>query len=254
MLCLKPLLPIRDIQARLRTPYGCFLALGVLVGVFAYQVSLGPRVGAWVRAYGLVPARLMSALSEAEPAALGSELSTLVTATFLHGGWLHLFGNLLYLRVFGERVEGRLGTWGFGGLYLLAGLAGSAAHVAFSPGDTVPMIGASGAVAGVLGTYVVLFPKARITTLFPAVIALTFVELPAILFVGLWAAQQALNGYLVLAEGIGARDVAWLAHAGGFGLGMLLGVLIRIRSDRRPRGRRPRATGRPARSNPERTA
>lgn len=202
--------------------------MALTLAVFAYQVSLGPDVGSLIRRFGVVPARI-AASSFASPRLLIAEATTVVSAIFIHGGYIHLFGNLLYLRVFGGRVEARLGHLPFVLVYLGAAGAGALAHVAADALDGSPMVGASGALSGVLGVYVVLFPMARITTLFPAVIALTFIELPALLFVGLWVIQQALNGYLVLAEGLGMRDIAWMAHLGGFGFGLFVGGLVRLK-------------------------
>lgn len=223
------MLPIRDIYLHVRRPVCGYILIAVTVLVFAYQVALGQDVSAWVRTYGLVPAEVAGAWDNQNASRLARAWLSAFTAPFLHAGYLHLFGNLLYLGVFGKRVEASLGHLGFLAAYFGAAMAGAAAHVWANPLDATPMIGASGAIAGLLGLYVLLFPRARITTLFPAVVALTFVELPALIFVGAWAAQQALNGYLVLAEGLGAQDVAWFAHLGGFGFGLMLGGLIRVR-------------------------
>ena len=224
------LLPIRDIQVPVRRPWAHRVLVLACIVVFGYQIALGDAVGGVLETHGLVPGRWLKAVSQQDWFGVASELPTLVTATFLHAGYLHLGGNMLYLWVFGERVEGRLGSWGFLLLFVGAALTGAVAELLSVPNDWTPVIGASGAVAGVLGIFVVLFPTARITTLFPALVTLTFIELPAVLFVGLWAAQQALNGYLVLAEGLGVRDVAWFAHLGGFGFGLIVGSTLRVRA------------------------
>jgi membrane associated rhomboid family serine protease len=162
----------------------------------------------------------------------------MLTATFLHGGWFHVVGNLLYLRVFGDNVEDRLGHLGFLLFYFGSAAAGATAQAIVAPTSTVPMIGASGAIAGVLGAYIVLFPRARILTLFPIVIVLTFIEVPAVLFLGIWALQQFLNGFLVVtAPSAADGGIAWFAHIGGFGLGIGVGLLRRLigRVERRRR-------------------
>jgi membrane associated rhomboid family serine protease len=201
--------------------------IGAILAVFAYQVALGPEVALLVGRHGVVPARVCAALAGGDLLGALRAVGSVASAAFLHGGYVHVLGNVLYLRVFGERVEAKLGAARFLGLYAGAAAVGAAAEVASAPGSWTPVVGASGAIAGILGAYVVLFPTARITTLFPALVTLTFVELPAVLFVGLWATQQALNGYLRLAEGIGAHDVAWLAHLGGFAVGLLAGLVHR---------------------------
>lgn len=223
------MLPIRDIQVRGHRPWSLYLLILVIIGVFVGQVRLGYEVSDFVGTWGLIPRRFWTSWSKPEyPDTLRNGL-TVVTATFLHSGYLHLLGNLLYLKVFGERVAGCLGGFGFLGVYILAGICGGIVHLWVYATDPVPMIGASGAIAGILGVYVVLFPSARVTTLFPVIFVLTFVELPAVIFVGIWAAQQALNGYMQLAGGLGAREVAWMAHLGGFVFGLVLGGGLRAR-------------------------
>ncbi|NJK90182.1 MAG: rhomboid family intramembrane serine protease, partial [Myxococcales bacterium] len=153
---------------------------------------------------------------------------------FLHGGWLHVLGNLLYLRVFGDNIEDRLGVLRYLAFYLLAGIAGAAAQYFVDPQSPVPMVGASGAISGVLGMYLVLFPMARIVTLFPVFIFLTFIEVPAFLFLGLWVLQQTVYGWFSLEAAAGAQGgVAWFAHLGGFAVGFFFGAVSRIRRRRR---------------------
>lgn len=203
---------------------------------FAYQVTHAEEIDPLVRAFGFIPARLTVAADRQE--GLGPVLLTMLTATFLHGGWFHVVGNLLYLRVFGDNVEDRLGHLGFLLFYFGSAAAGATAQAIVAPTSTVPMIGASGAIAGVLGAYIVLFPRARILTLFPIVIVLTFIEVPAVLFLGIWALQQFLNGFLVVtAPSAADGGIAWFAHIGGFGLGIGVGLLRRLigRVERRRR-------------------
>ena len=214
---------------RVAWPWALYLLILSIIAVFGYQIFLGDNVATLVADWGLTPRRLVNLKSAGRLDEALIACLTPISATFLHSGYVHLLGNLLYLRVFGERVESALGHIGFLGAYFGAGVLGALVHTLVNPDDPAPMIGASGAIAGVLGIYVVLFPRARVTTLFPAVIVLTFIELPAVVFVGLWAAQQALNGYMVLTEGLGVRDVAWMAHLGGFGFGLGLGLIIRLR-------------------------
>lgn len=199
------------------------LACGAM---FGFELSLGPEVGRFVREAGFVPRELRQAL--AGRSELLPVVQDLVTCMFLHGGWLHVIGNLLYLRVFGDNVEDRLGHLGYLVFYLVAGVAGSLAQYAFDPGSKVPLVGASGAIAGVLGAYVVLFPRARVVTLFPVFIFLTFIEVPALLFLGIWALQQFLYGWMAFEGGVLAENVAWFAHIGGFVLGLITATLYRL--------------------------
>lgn len=213
------------------------LILGT-AAVFLFQVSLGRSVDALVRAYGFTPASFAQALEDGDPALLMHEVMTIFTSLFLHGGWFHVIGNLLYLRVFGDNVEDRFGHLPYLLFYLASGAAGTLAHFLVDPGAPAPLVGASGAIAGVLGAYIVLFPAARIVTLFPIFIFLTFIEVPAVLFLGIWAVTQLLNGYMSLGGSGEGSGVAWFAHIGGFALGIVCGLLWKLL------GRRPRRTSR----------
>ncbi len=196
-------------------------------GAFAYQLSLGAALEGLVSAYGFVPARFTAALGGEEPLEL--VLFTLISSAFLHGGWFHILGNLLYLRVFGDNVEDRLGHPLYILFYLFSGAAGALAQWFFDPYSSVPMVGASGAIAGVLGAYIVMFPRARILTVFPVFIVLTFIEVPAFFFLGIWALQQFLNGFLALSASMEpSGGVAWFAHIGGFVVGIFGGMLGRV--------------------------
>jgi len=225
------LIPIRDINPRVRVPFVNFLLMAGCGLAFGYQLSLEDQVGAFIREYGFVPARLAEAPLDG--------LRDAVTATFLHGGWFHVLGNLLYLRVFGDNVEDRLGHLLYPLFYVAAGVAGALAQWAVQPDSTTPMVGASGAIAGVLGAYLITFPKARVVTLFPVFIFLTFIEVPAVVFLGIWSLQQFLNGYAsVTGANQVVESVAWFAHIGGFVFGALVGIGLRIRGPRRARKKR----------------
>ncbi len=217
------LIPIRDILPRTRLPLVNWALLALTAAVFFYQLSLGRQVVEFVAYFGFVPATAHAALDGADPSLV---LLSLLTSPFLHGGWFHVAGNLLYLRVFGDNIEDRLGHLGFLVFYLASAAAGAAGHYWSDPTSPTPMIGASGAIAGVLGAYLVLFPRARVVTLFPVVIVLTALEVPAFVFLGVWALQQLLNGYAAL--GAGTTDVAWFAHLGGFVFGSAVGLVARL--------------------------
>jgi membrane associated rhomboid family serine protease len=165
----------------------------------------------------------------------GNTLLTPFTSMFMHGGLLHLGGNMLFLWIFGNNVEDRMGRARFLLFYLLGGLAALAAQVAIDPGSTVPTVGASGAVAGVLGGYLLLFPRARVLTVFFLVVIFFLREIPAIIVLGIWFLQQVLFGYFDLANPTGeGGGVAYFAHIGGFVFG-LIAVRLFVLGRGRPR-------------------
>jgi membrane associated rhomboid family serine protease len=156
---------------------------------------------------------------------------TLVTSLFLHGGFVHLFGNMIYLWVFGGAVEDVLGRWRYFLFYIAGGAIGSLAHTVIFPTSTIPSIGASGSIAGVLGAFLVLRPQARIVTLFPLVVYWAMAEIRAALFLPVWFAMQFFNGFASLASARGTQEVAgvaWWAHVGGFLFGAAVAGAIRI--------------------------
>ena len=201
---------------------------------FLAQLGLRETLPAFVDAYGFVPSRVHQSLAAGLTPGLEAAAVAGLSSMFLHGGWFHIIGNMLYLRVFGDNVEDRFGHVGFLALYLCAGLAGAAGQYAFDPSSPVPMIGASGAVAGTLGAYLVLFPRAKVLTLFPVFVVFTFIEVPAMVFLGIWGLQQFLNGYLQVADVLGSGGgVAWFAHIGGFACGIVAGAVVRAVGRRR---------------------
>jgi membrane associated rhomboid family serine protease len=200
------------------------------VAAFVYELSLGPTLRLFLFEWGLVPARLTMALREGD--ALGVVLPTLLTSIFLHGGWLHLVGNMWFLWIFGDNIEDRFGHVRFALFYLLAGLIGSALHLAFNGASRVPTVGASGAIAGVLGAYAAAFPRARVITLVPLFPFFQVLALPAFVMLGMWFVYQFLSGFITAAWTPGGGGVAWWAHIGGFGFGYLA---MRIFGAPRPR-------------------
>src|SRR6266850_5291293 len=187
--------------------------------VFLYELSLPPeQLEHLLALLGMVPAR-----PEADPAAY----STLFTCMFLHGGWLHLIGNMWMLYLFGDDVEDRLGHGRFFVFYLLCGLAAGLTHYFTNLGSMVPTIGASGAIAGVLGAYFVMFPTARIITLVFIFFIPLFFEIPAVVYLGIWFVGQLFNGALSTASSGSFEGVAWWAHVGGFVAGIVLVPLFK---------------------------
>ncbi len=221
------MLPLWDAKPPRRAPVVTLALILANAAVFAYAVHLARegRIEAFVREYALVPRRLLGGGDR------GTPWRTLLTHQFLHGGWAHLLGNCWFLWIFGRNVEDRLGPYRFLGLYLLSGLVAAMVQVMASPDSPMPMIGASGAISGVLGAYLVLFPGAWIYTLVPWIVPI--VPVPAFVFLVLWFVLQAFNGFGAWMSGV-SGGVAWWAHAGGFvaGAGLLAVIRPRFRARR----------------------
>jgi rhomboid family protein len=227
------MIPLRDANPTRRTPV---VTLGLIVAcfvVFAWELGLQATsetsLNAFVTEWGVVPAELLDAWGSGQY--LSQETATLVTSQFLHGGWLHLIGNMLYLWIFGNNIEDRLSPIPFLLFYLAGGVIAGLTQVAVDPSSTVPLIGASGAIAATLGAYFVLFPGARITTLVFLGFFYQLINVPAIVVLGFWFVLQLLDGIGSLGMEAGA-GVAFFAHIGGFVGGMLLIWIFR-----RPRRR-----------------
>ncbi len=210
------MIPLRDINPTSRRPLLVWALVAANVAVFLYQMSLGRLEGQrLVLQWGVQPYYI------AEAPHPGSFL-TLLTSMFLHGGLMHLVGNMWFLWVFGDNVEDTLGHGRFAAFYVLSGLGAAFAQVLVDPDSRVPMIGASGAIAGVLGGYLVRHPKAHVVALVPLGFFLQTMEVPAFVFILLWFAYQVLLGMLSLGGGGSGGGVAWWAHVGGFIVGALL--------------------------------
>jgi membrane associated rhomboid family serine protease len=211
------MLPLKDTVRARDVPFVTGALIGANVLVFLIELRLPePLLQGFLWLLGVVPARLLST-------PLPGEWLTLVTSQFLHGGWFHLISNMLALYIFGDNVEDRLGHWRFLAFYLVCGIVAALVHVWTGPASTVPAVGASGAISGVLAAYLVLFPASRVVTIIPIFIIPWFVEVPALLWIGGWFLSQLLNGVLTLAadmETLGG--VAWWAHVGGFVAGLVL--------------------------------
>lgn len=214
------MIPLRDSQRRRRFPWATAALVVVCAGAFAWELSLGDGAGEAVARVAISPAEVVAL---ADPARFPLRM---LAALFLHGGWLHLLGNLAYLCVFGDDVEGKIGPRRYLLLYLASGLAASAAQIAVTPRSTLPLIGASGAIAGVLGAFLVLFPKAKLSGVLPLGCLVIPMKSRAFLFIPFWFLLQ-LYGALAAAPGSGSGGVAWYAHLAGFAAGPLLLALIR---------------------------
>jgi membrane associated rhomboid family serine protease len=205
-------IPLRDINPTRSTPLLTYLLIAVNTAVYLFQFSLTPHAEKqFVSHYGLVPALLEH-----------RHFVTLWTSMFLHGGWLHLLLNMWSLFIFGDNVEDRLGKLRYLLFYVVCGLAAASAQYLVDPGSRVPMVGASGAIAGVLAAYVRLFPRARVVTLIPLLIFFFIREIPAVVFILFWFALQVLSGIGSLDGGGGQGGVAVFAHIGGFVAGLVL--------------------------------
>lgn len=218
------MIPLKDSNPTERFPVVTVLLIAVNTAVFLYQLTLGPGRGeVFVRAFALVPARLFTGSGEGGAVPAGVSV---ITSMFLHGGILHVAGNMLYLWIFGNNVEDAMGRVRFLAFYLLCGVIAAMSHAVPYPGSEIPMIGASGAVSGVLGAYLLLFPRARVTTLFILGFFIRTIEVPAMIVLGFWFVLQFLNA---LSSPVAGGGVAWFAHLGGFAGGAALIGLFKRR-------------------------
>jgi membrane associated rhomboid family serine protease len=213
------MIPLRDIIPSRTTPVVTIALITINVLVFLYELSLGRAVDPFTLYWGLVPAAF--------------SWVTVFTSMFLHGGILHVAGNMLYLWIFGDNVEDRMGHGRFLVFYLLCGVAAALAQTITAPDSVIPMVGASGAIAGVMGAYFVLYPKSRIVTLIPIFFFFQVIEVPAILFLGIWFLMQFLSGLgsIVSVASGSSGGVAFWAHVAGFVAG-ISGVVVFRRPER----------------------
>lgn len=214
------MIPLHDDNPTRITPYVTIAVIGACALVFLWELSLSPgREEIAFYAYGVVPAVLFGDLTlPPEVHALPPAL-TVVSSMFLHGGWMHLIGNMMYLWIFGNNIEDAMGHGRFVLFYLLCGAAAALAQGLAAPGSVIPMIGASGAISGVLGAYLLLHPRARVLTLLTLGFFFYFVRIRAAWVLGFWIVLQVFNAAIAPAD---AGGVAWLAHVGGFAAGVLL--------------------------------
>ena len=212
------MIPLRDDNPAQRVPVVTRLLIVLNVLVFVVELSQGDGLPEFLRDWGLVPGRLFASFTG--ETSLPVELSTVFISLFLHGGWLHLIGNMWYLWIFGDNVEDRMGSWRFLGFYLAAGFVAAVLHSALNPGSPIPTVGASGAIAGVLGAYAMAFPRARVMTLIPIFFFFQVVAVPALVLLGIWFVFQFIAG--TMSFGSGSGGVAWWAHIAGFAFGFIV--------------------------------
>ena len=225
------MIPLKDSTPRSSAPVVTVLLIIINSVVFLYELTLPQRLEqSFFMSYAMVPARVAH-LVVAPHVPLQVALQPFLTSMFLHGGWLHLIGNMWFLWVFGDNVEDRLGHISYLFFYLVCGFGAGLAHVLFNLGSTVPSLGASGAISGVLGAYIVLYPRARVLTLMPLIFFWFTLEIPAFVLLGYWFAIQFFSGVSTVGMKQGG-GTAWWAHIGGFVIGV---VLIRVWPQRRQR-------------------
>lgn len=222
------LLPLKDDNPLKRIPFQyvtvAFIAICVLV--FLWQLSLGENGQKAVLSFGAIPSVLFGSRALAPELALIPAPLTVITSMFMHGGWMHLIGNMLFLWVLGDNVEDAMGHVRFVIFYILCGIAAALTHAGLDPNSTTPMIGASGAISGVIGAYLILHPKAQILTL----AFRFFIHIPAFIMLGIWIALQVVNVSMAGGSESGGGGVAWWAHIGGLIAGCILIAPMRHKS------------------------
>jgi membrane associated rhomboid family serine protease len=216
------MIPLYDTIRPRRFPFINWLLILANAAVFWYELQLGENeLQNFIFTWGLIPAELLSNLQK--------EWLTVFTAMFLHGGWFHIISNMWVLYIFGDNIEDRVGSARYLLFYLLSGIAAASLQVFILPSSSVPMIGASGAIAGVLGAYLISFPGSRIASLVPILFIFTIIEIPAILFLIFWFGTQLYSGLFAM-QGSTGSGIAWWAHIGGFLFGLIMVSFFRRRT------------------------
>ncbi|MCH8028516.1 MAG: rhomboid family intramembrane serine protease [Candidatus Dadabacteria bacterium] len=215
------MIPLRDKNRSSTFPVVNTVLIAANVLVFFYELSLGTQMHGFFMEFGLVPAAVTSAGTPTAERAY-----PFITSMFLHGGFLHLAGNMLYLYIFGDNVEDRLGHGKYLVFYLLTGIAAALGQTVLNTSSIVPMIGASGAISGVLGAYILFFPHAKVVTLIPFYF-IYITEIPAFVFLIIYFLMQLISGFSSLAQSTGGGGVAWWAHIGGFIAGLAMASFFR---------------------------
>lgn len=243
---LPKMIPLRDNAGAPRLSPVNLLLIAANVAVFGYEMRLGAASEQLLMRFGMTPAHV-AAIGSGSMSAAGHAMLTLVTAMFLHGGVLHLAGNMLYLYIFGPAVEARFGHERYLYFYLAAGVVSGLATVFIDPASQVPVIGASGAIAAVLGAYFVLYPRAKILTILPFFVFIEFIEVPALVYLLIWFGWQLIAGLQSRAFHSMAGGVAWWAHIGGFLFGIAVAPLMTRKEPPKARGGAGRRVTRAAR-------
>jgi membrane associated rhomboid family serine protease len=211
------MIPIRDTIPARSYPVVTHTLIGICVGIYLLEMAQGPGLEKFIYVYGLVPARYSIPHVSSYFSTL-QQMFSLISFMFLHGGFWHLLGNMWFLYIFGDNVEDRLGSLRYLCFYLTCGITSGLFHLMFNFHSNMPTIGASGAIAGVMGAYLMLYPHSRILTLIPIIIIPWFIEIPAYFFLGFWIFLQFINAAGSQANTAG---IAWWAHIGGFAFGAI---------------------------------
>lgn len=224
------MIPLKDVNPREKIPFFTFVLIILNVLAFLFELSMGRHLNVFLGEFGVVPIRFVNNFLS-----FPFEISNyfpLISSMFLHGGFLHLAGNMLSLWIFGDNVEDKLGHFYYIIFYFLSGFGASISHIIFNISSQVPTIGASGAISGVMGAYFYFFPRAKVLTLIPIFFFFELIEIPAFIFLGLWFAIQIFSG--ALSFGISsASGIAWWAHIGGFIFGYLFARVFFSKRKRR---------------------
>jgi membrane associated rhomboid family serine protease len=234
------MIPIRDDQPAFSKPYVNYFIVGLNVVIFLFEFWLGSEsrgaLNSLLYEFGVVPRHVTGALAAPQQFSLAGAFLPLLTSMFLHASWLHIIGNMWVLWIFGDNIEDYLGHFSYLAFYLLCGVAASIVHILLNFGSRVPSVGASGAIAGVMGAYFLLYPKARVLTLVPLIIFFTFWWLPAWIVLGYWFLMQFLSGAstAIAYSNQTSGGVAFWAHVGGFAAGL---ILIKVFPERKQRQR-----------------
>jgi membrane associated rhomboid family serine protease len=221
------MIPVGDTEVRGSGPGILTIVLIVInVIVFLFEAMMStPELESFIRSYGVIPAEIMQ----------GNQLGTLLTHMFLHGGWMHLIGNMLFLWVFGDNIEAVMGKVMYLAFYIAGGLAAAALQILIDPASTIPSVGASGAIAAIMGAYVVMFPQSRVKLMVMSRAGMGMTRVTALVFLGIWFVTQLFNGIATLGvETAQTGGVAFWAHIGGFVFGLLFGFLFKGRAARLP--------------------
>ena len=218
------MIPIHDDNPTKSVPFVTVALIAVCIAVFLWQLSLGSGFAAGVYQFGAIPAAILGLKMRPDVIAVIPLWATLFTSMFMHAGWLHLLGNMLYLWIFGNNIEDSMGHFKFIVFYIVCGLIAALSHIIPNAGSTIPMVGASGAISGILGAYLLLFPRAMVLVVIPIIIYPYTIRVPAILVLGVWFLLQ------ILSKSNTEGGVAFAAHIGGFVAGMLLVPIFKKRS------------------------
>ncbi len=234
------MIPLRDDQPRFSTPYMNYFLVALNTVVFLFELSVGSQshraLNGLIYQFGIVPSHFTQSIAGSAHTGLPAAFLSILTSMFLHGSWLHIIGNMWVLWIFGDNIEDYLGHFAYLIFYLLCGFAAAIAHIILNAGSDVPTVGASGAIAGVMGAYFLLYPKARVLTLVPLIVFFTFWWLPAWIVLGYWFLLQFLSGAStsIAYSNPNSGGIAFWAHVGGFVAGI---ILIKVMPTRSPRNR-----------------